>query len=915
MADWVERYWGKARPAAGTAHLHHKLAYHCLDVAAVGMAYLRRAPALTRLIADTLGVPDDERLIGWVGFWLALHDPGKYSEDFQGQCLELFVELRQREPRLQGWPGVRHDSTGLLLWRSRLARHAGQHEWFGPQTAEAMEAWHCWARAVMGHHGQPPLEDTTRLHMARHFSREDEQAALACAQAARELLLPEPPPFEAVDPERLELASRALSWWIAGLAVLADWIGSNQDHFPYCSTNVSLPDYWLRAQAQAARALDAAGVLPVPSVGELRFEELFPQIAEPSPLQHWAATVELSDEPQIHLLEDVTGAGKTEAAVMLTHRLMARGVASGFFIGLPTMATANAMYGRIAEVYSRLFPGLASLVLSHGQRMLVEAFADSILRPGEEERDPRQHDETATARCAAWLADHNKSALLAPGGVGTVDQALLAALQSKHQSLRLLGLFRKVLVVDEVHACDPYMQRVLETVLTLHARAGGSAILLSATLPLRMKQSVLGAFARGRHSAAPPLQGQDFPLITSWHASMAAAREHAVKTRPSVVRRLKVRYVSELSEVVSGILEALQAGRCVCWMRNTVADVLDAQALLAQHVPADRITVFHARFALRDRLATEGWMLDHFGKDSTPEGRAGKLVLASQVAEASLDADWDLVISDLAPIDRLLQRAGRLMRHVRDAHGRRLTDPDAMDGRGEPCLWAHGPAWTEQPAADWFKAHSPKAAKVYPHHAQLWHSARVLQEGQLCMPEAARRIIEAVYGEQAVAPEGLARIAQRAEGDGQSEASQGQQNSIKLDEGYTRGAIDWWAEAATPSRLGEPTTEVVLARWDGDRLQPWAEHERPRAAWAYSALRVAQRLIAKTAEPADPARQRELQRVLQELPGHGRWSVVLALESTDEGWVGYALAGPEGKEVRSAWRYDPKLGLLRHEEE
>src|SRR5690606_26506584 len=145
------------------------------------------------------------------------------------------------------------------------------------------------------------------------------------------------------------------------------------------------------------------------------------------------------DGPQIYLMEDVTGSGKTEAALTLTHRLMAHGVADGFFIGLPTMATANAMYGRIADVYRKLFAGDASLVLAHGRKTLVEDFAASIIEPGQDEGDARQGDESATRRCLRWLADHNKRALLAPAGVGTVDQALLGALQSKHQSLRLLG--------------------------------------------------------------------------------------------------------------------------------------------------------------------------------------------------------------------------------------------------------------------------------------------------------------------------------------------------------------------------------------------------------------------------------------------------------------------------------------------
>lgn len=149
MADWVKGFWGKARPVPGAAHAHHALAYHCLDVAAVAVAYLRRAPALRRLIADTLGVPDDERLIGWLAFWLALHDIGKFGEDFQGQCPELFHELRGREPRLLGSPGVRHDSTGLLLWMDKLARVAARGAWFGPQTADAMEAWHWWGNLAL----------------------------------------------------------------------------------------------------------------------------------------------------------------------------------------------------------------------------------------------------------------------------------------------------------------------------------------------------------------------------------------------------------------------------------------------------------------------------------------------------------------------------------------------------------------------------------------------------------------------------------------------------------------------------------------------------------------------------------------------------------------------------------------------
>lgn len=622
----------------------------------------------------------------------------------------------------------------------------------------------------------------------------------------------------------------------------------------------------------------------------------------------------LAGGPQIHLLEDVTGAGKTEAAVMLAYRLMAAGEADGFFIGLPTMATANAMYGRISEVYRTLFAGSPSLVLAHGQRNLVEAFAGTVLPsdPGGSDRD--EMDETASARCTAWLADHNKRALLASAGVGTVDQALLAVLHSRHQSLRLLGLFRKVLIIDEVHACDAYMQRVLESLLAFHARAGGSVILLSATMPVRMKQALLKAFACGRESTVPACGAEAYPLVTSWAgAAPTSLMETAVATRDVVRRRIDVRYEPRREAVIDAIREAVAAGRCACWMRNTVADALEAYALLSAHVPASAITLFHARFALQDRLEIEQQILDRFGKDGGPAERAGRVVIATQVAEQSLDADWDVLISDLAPIDRLIQRAGRMHRHVRDAEGRRLPDADATDQRGTPCLWVHGPEWHEDPGEDWFKEAFPKSALVYPHHGHLWRTARLLRRGHMSMPEDARPFIEEVFGaDDDDLPEGLTVQALQVAGAISADASQAQQNTVKLDKGYARGGIDWWDEAKTPSRLGEASNTVVLVRWSKGRFIPWAEGDFPRRhVWAYSSLCVPERLIASTPEPADTERARALEALVEELPDKGRWSVVLPLEARADGWFGEAMGkSAYGRETTRLWQYDTDRGLL-----
>lgn len=904
-------YWGKARPDEGQAKFH-LLPYHSLDVAAVGEEFLVTHPRLTDWLVAQTGFPCRQTLSSWLCFWLSLHDLGKFSHSFQSQCPGIVTELKGAPPPNSGLQGVRHDSLGFWLLISSLSERMQTQAWFGT-SAGWRDGGRIWAQAVTGHHGQPPL--ATPEHMRTHFQSDAREAAWAFVEAMADLFLtPElRQHLSTVSPAVFEETSQRASWWVAGIAVLADWIGSDAHAFRYRSAaDPDLVAYRMHARETARQTLRQSGVRPPPQPAPLDFTELFPTIVTPSPLQRWADTAALSTQPQLHLLEDVTGAGKTEAAVMLTHRLMANGLADGFFIGLPTMATANAMYGRIAGVYARLFADFASLALAHGRKDLVEDFAASVLPPAWEENDPAQQDDTASSRCARWLADHNKRALLAPAGVGTIDQALLAVLQAKHQSLRLLGLFRKVLVVDEVHACDAYMQRTLESLLEFHATAGGSAILLSATLPQRMKAALLRAFARGREAVASlPLQAS-YPLVTSWprYDAQAGVDETPVATRPDVRRTVRVQHEHDTATVIVAIVQALSRGQCVGWIRNTVGDVLQARDLLQAHVPADKMTVFHARFTLGDRLNTEEQVLANMGPLSTAESRQGRLLIATQVAEQSLDIDLDFLVSDLAPIDRLIQRAGRLRRHSRCFRGNRLQ-PGESDQRGEPCLWVFGPAWNDEPAADWYRKTLPRAAYVYPDHAQLWLTAAQLQTGAFTMPDDARRLIEAVYGGEALVPEGLTASNVNAEGVGHSARGLAQVNSIKLPLGYQRAGADWLSDAAAPSRLGDESVDVVLARWHDGKVLPWCT-DRPRHAWAYSTVRMPRRQIDQAAPFADPRLHAAAEAAKATMPGGGKWEVLLVLGADGARWVGQAL-GParerQGPQL-GRWVYDGQAGLV-----
>ncbi len=918
----VMGYWGKARPIEEGVQFH-SLLHHSLDVAAVGKIYLEASPALTAWLCQQTRIHDPQDLVAWLTFWLAIHDLGKFSFSFQGQRLDLVQALQAEFPVGMPLTGERHDTLGFALWCNEVETLIQNQSWFGGNE-ELLDGLQCWAQAVTGHHGQPPSNGTVKhLLTSRsssgpsHFRDQDKAAALVFVQLMRDQFLGSSlcQSIAAQNFNDFLQASQKVSWWIAGIAVLADWIGSNAQVFNYQGhATTGVAEYWAEAQVKATKALAKAGVLPPSRQDTQAFDELFPSIKHPSPLQHWSYTQTLTQGPQLHILEDMTGAGKTEAAMMLTHRLMANGSADGFYIGLPTMATANAMYGRLTVFYRRLFASEhPSLVLAHGQRKLVEAFAQSIIDAGPAEGDNRQGDESATQRCVSWLADHNKRSLLCPAGVGTIDQALMAVLQGKHQSLRLLGLVRKVLVVDEVHACDPYMQRILETLLEFHARAGGSAILMSATLPSRMKTALLNAFARGCQSIAPGPSSAAYPLATTWAmAQPGLLNEQPLATRVDVQRRLCLRYVSKHSTLISDIVQALEKGHCVAWIRNTVSDALDAVKELSQHVPPECITLFHARFALGDRLDTEDRVLKIFGRDSTPETRRGQLLIATQVAEQSLDIDTDWLVTDLAPIDRIIQRAGRLRRHVRNAAGALLTHAAAKDERGEPCLWIYGPEWHEQADATWFKTTLPKAAYVYPNHGQIWLTAKALQAPHITLPDEGRQLIESVFDQDPALPPGLVASSVQAEGKSFSETSHAQMNSVKFSSGYSRTTLDWTADSVAPSRLGEETVEVLLGVWEGDVLQP-LRRDKGVHAWSYSTLRVARRLITEACPEATPERQAALDAVKATLAGGGKWVILLAMQATADGFAGTALASPLNgrtptKQTRH-WHYSQAMGL------
>ncbi len=819
------RYWGKtAKTADSKNNPYHLLAYHCLDVAACGYFIVKNNIFNTKNILRECGISGAEAE-NWIVWLLASHDIGKYARGFQKYALFPDSPL---VPPINGISAFeRHDSLGFYLWgKLRETWSEGNNEiipGISQENRPSFEnALNIWMLVSTGHHGVPP--DTLKNSSALAFSHEDITAATHYLETLSQLFPFTLPPEWKIKAGRKRLKQH--SWFFAGIVTLADWMGSDETQFPPLSSPMPLEDYWPLACKKAQRA-----ILKIPPQSQHSHyqdhQALFPFIHTLTPLQQRASTLDISAPgPQLVILEDVTGAGKTEAALILTHRLMSANKGHGLYVGLPTMATANAMYQRLTVAYHALFTKDArpSLILAHGGRQMSDAFRQSVWQPsGETAEDYSRDDSNAAGECHIWFADSRKKALLAEVGIGTLDQLLMAVMPFRHQSLRLLGMRDKILLLDEVHAYDGYMVKLLEGLLRFHAAQGGSAVILSATLPAALREKLLNAFNNGAGFAATETANDaGYPWLS--HLSSTGMTEEALATRPEVQRTVIVGWIQQRREALDIIYRAVEAGQCVCWIRNTVDEARETyqQLLHEKRIPEQNLLLFHSRFAFADRIAIEDKTLDWFGKDAPTAARRGKVLIATQVVEQSLDLDFDWMISDLAPIDLLIQRAGRLQRHIRNAGGERKAMPP--DERQPPILHILAPEWQEQAGQGWLGQELRGTGFVYSDHACLWRTQALLRQyGEIRMPENARALVDGVYEQKIPAPSGLQALSDVNFGKVLSQRSVATQNLLRHDIGYDREASDflWEKDREFSTRLGEESVDVYLAWQDEeDELHP-----------------------------------------------------------------------------------------------
>ncbi len=646
----ISLFWAKTRQGGGDSY--HPLLCHMLDVAAVaGLMWDRYLPAKIRQrVEATLAVPDARALLVFVA---GAHDIGKACPGFQ-----------KKVPRLWDHVGLPHSAN------DRDCPH-------GTVTAFVLGEflWPCPAAALLcqitgGHHGVFPRSCDLQLGQDILGNSDWKHARGALLHRfARTIGFDLNQPGRAQD----DISDPFIVPVLAGLISVADWIASNQDFFP-CVAQCGVFDeidaaaYWPSAHQQAKRALHALGWLPAAVFAEeAPFERVFADFSRPNSLQTTAITLASEQtSPFLMIVEASMGQGKTEAALYAADLAMCRGFARGMYVAMPTQATGNAMFKRVLDEYLRKrgHKGKLNLQLVHGDALLARMVE---VQEGEiPEYTPRSIDGyCADVDAQSWFTA-KKRPLLAPFGVGTIDQSLLSVLKTKHWFVRLFGLAGKVVIFDEVHAYDAYMSTILERLLHWLAEMDCTVILLSATLPEARRKALAQAYS-GREDA----EYRRYPRITLAEPRHDANRQALEAPGCAEVPMGELRTVSlefagtDVLALATTMSRRLAGGGCAAVICNTVNRSIEVHKHLRAAFNDIECLLFHARTLRMWRREREAEVLRKFGKEGEHRPKRAVLV-ATQVIEQSLDLDFDLMISEIAPIDLLLQRSGRLHRHERE---------------------------------------------------------------------------------------------------------------------------------------------------------------------------------------------------------------------------------------------------------
>lgn len=812
--------WAKSDPQDRTTPVTHWLPLHQHLDDARGVAQLLVERWLPRQVVERIGqdLPAGAGGVAALAGWLAaVHDVGKASPAFTCQVPVLADRMGRAGLRSHRLVAVLPDRGKV---RHELVGHVAVHDWLVDFCDVSSTSAERLAVVIGSHHGVPPE------HMQLELVRDSPELAGAGPWSAARVELLERARQQCGGNDWLtEVASRPLSLpsqvLLTGVVIMADWIASSDlfDLEPISELQEPRELDEQHARVGSEHRLEQAwGDLALPgpwralALGDdldANFSQRFGMPgASARPVQRGAVQVARSQaRPGMIVVEAPMGEGKTEAALLAAEELASRSGAGGCFIALPTQATSDAMFARALH-WVRALPQedlAASMFLAHGKASLNDEFQG--LRAGTRFRAVGQ-DGPGGGAVAHWWFGGRKKGVLASFVVGTVDQVLFAGLKSRHLMLRHLALAGKVVIIDEVHAYDAYMSRYLARVLHWLGQYGVPVVLLSATLPAARRAELLRAY----DPESGPAPSTEYPLVSGSHGG----GQLAVPAAPRGVRVRLQHLDDDLDTLVALLCDRLRDGGCAVVIRNTVTRVQETAERLQAELGEAAVTINHSRFLSCDRARIDRELLRKFGPPGDGVQRPGlHVVVASQVVEQSLDVDFDLLVTDLAPTDLVLQRTGRLHRHRRERPGP-VSEP--------VCVLVGVEDWTAEPVRA-----LRGARRIYGEHLLL-RSAALL--GPVCrevvgLPGDISPLVQASYGEAEVCPLSWSEAVEVAQ------AAEVERTRKRVDAAKTfllglvasRSMIGWVsagvgdvdddARGAAQVRDGEESLEVVVVQSDG----------------------------------------------------------------------------------------------------
>ncbi|MFM9538608.1 CRISPR-associated helicase Cas3' [Streptomyces turgidiscabies] len=739
--------WGKA----GGGSVPHPLICHALDTAAVAELLMdvlvgpHCRAELERAFAP-LGEPRR-----WIAVLCGLHDLGKYSPTFQA--------LREDIASVAMGPVAAADIRRLAQWRYRGARTDCHHgvltavhwqrilqSWGAASATARMVAW-----ALGGHHGVIPLAASVRQARSAVGDHGGPRWAASCEALVRKTLqlwgLPEP---DELPWHKVRLSPEAVVA-LAGLTSVSDWIASSRSVSTYAGADVDLDAYVKdvhKAEAERVDRLQWTSWIPPQDTS---FRVLFPEESEPHPVQEAVeAVTSRMRGPGIIVVSAPTGEGKTKAALQAAATLVRSLDLSGFYVAMPSRVTSNQAFDVAAQLLDRL-DGTSRIRLLHsaaadylkGRGASLQAQGEPLRPQGVDADGPGDGDGEARE----WFT--HKRGLLAPLGVGTVDQVLMAALRSSHVFVRLAGLSGKVVVFDEVHGYDVHMSALMDRLLWWLGKLRVPVVLLSATLPERRHQELVrswqaGALGRCPEAAPPVSSVSGYPRVTWADASGGGPAEIVVEPSPlNQGRTIQLEHI-QFDDHVDWALEQAGQGRCVAVVHNVVRHAVSAYEQVVRRVedlPQEErpeIFLLHGRLAQGERARVEAKIRTKFGRPDT-EGSADRparaIVVGTQLLEQGLDADFDVMVSALAPVDSLIQRMGRIQRHHRSQdRPPLLLALTGMEKRRTKIVFP------------------PYTTRVYAEAVLLRTWALLRARTQVRCPDEVQELVDAVYGNHDALP-------------------------------------------------------------------------------------------------------------------------------------------------------------------